>query len=96
MNIPLRPTRRAVDQLDLFARIIRAATSNADADVVLIQQDLPSANSGGSERFDKVLRAAADSDRVPAVVVGSLAQAVPLDDDRLSADGSERIVLATH
>ena len=93
INNPLDVTGAAVNQPDLFASIIRAVTSNADADVVLVQQDLPSANSGGSERFSKVLRAAADSDRVPAVVVGALPQSVPLDDDRLSADGSERVVL---
>jgi acyl-CoA synthetase (NDP forming) len=93
INNPLDVTGAAVNQPDLFGRIIRAVTGNADADVVLVQQDLPSASSGGSERFNKVLRAAADSDRVPAVVVGALPQAVPLDDDRLSADGSERVVL---
>jgi len=93
INNPLDVTGAAVNQPDLFASIIRAVTSNADADVLLVQQDLPSENSGGSERFDKVLRAAADSDRVPAVVVGSLPQTVPLADGRLSADGSERIVL---
>jgi acyl-CoA synthetase (NDP forming) len=93
INNPLDVTGAAVNQPDLFGRIIRAVTGNADADVVLVQQDLPSASSGGSERFNKVLRAAADSDRVPAVVVGALPQSVPLDDDRLSADGSERVVL---
>jgi acyl-CoA synthetase (NDP forming) len=93
INNPLDVTGAAVNQPDLFASIIRAVTSSADADVVLVQQDLPSANSGGSERFNKVLRAVADSDQVPALVVGSLAQAVSLDDDRLSADGSERVVL---
>jgi len=93
INNPLDVTGAAVNQPDLFASIIRAVTSNADADVVLVQQDLPSANSGGSERFNKVLRAAAESDRVPVVVVGALPQSVPPDDDRLSADGSERVVL---
>jgi acyl-CoA synthetase (NDP forming) len=93
INNPLDVTGAAVNHPDLFGSIIRAVTSNADADVLLVQQDLPSTNSGGSERFNKVLRAVADSDRVPAVVVGSLPQAVPLDDDRLPADGSERVVL---
>jgi acyl-CoA synthetase (NDP forming) len=93
INNPLDVTGAAVNQPDLFGSIIRAVTSNADADVVLVQQDVPSANSGGSERFSKVLRAAADSDRVPVVVVGALPQSASLDDDRLSADGSERVVL---
>jgi acyl-CoA synthetase (NDP forming) len=94
VNNPLDVTGAAINQPGLFASIIRAVTSNADADVLLVQQDVPSANSGGFDRFASVLRAAADSDRVPAVVVGSLPQAVPFDDERLSADGSDRIVLA--
>ena len=93
INNPLDVTGAAVNQPDLFANVIRAVTSNADADVVLVQQDLPGDSSGISERFSKVLRAAASA-RVPTVVVGSLAQAMPSDDDRLSVDGSERMVLS--
>jgi len=40
INNPLDVTGAAVNQPDLFASIIRAVTSNADADVVLVQQDL--------------------------------------------------------
>jgi acetate---CoA ligase (ADP-forming) len=94
INNPLDVTGAAVNQPGLFASIIRAVTSNADADVVLIQQDLPGDSSGVTERFTKVLQAAADSAQVPTIVVGSLAQAVPFDDERLSADGSERMVLS--
>ena len=94
INNPLDVTGAAVNQPGLFASIIDAVTSNADADVVLVQQDLPGDSSGVSERFTKVLRAAADSDRVPTVVVGSLAQAVPAGDERLDVDGAERMVLS--
>lgn len=93
VNNPLDVTGAAINQPGLFASIIRAVTSHADADVVLVQHEVPSPNSGGSDRFASVLRAAADSDRVPAVVVGSVAQAVPADDDRLSVGGAERVVL---
>jgi acyl-CoA synthetase (NDP forming) len=93
INNPLDVTGAAVNQPGLFASIVRVVTRDADADLVLVQQDVPSANSGGSERFASVLRAAADSDRVPVVVTGSLPQAVPCDDERLSADGSDRILL---
>jgi acetate---CoA ligase (ADP-forming) len=93
INNPLDVTGAAVSQPGLFASIVRAVTRDADADVVLVQQDVPSANSGGFERFASVLRAAADSDRVPVVVTGSLPQAVPCDDARLSVDGSDRILL---
>jgi acetate---CoA ligase (ADP-forming) len=94
VNNPLDVTGAAINQTDLFASIIRAVTGNADADVVLVQLEVPSPNPGGYDRFASVLRAAADSDRVPAVVVGSLPQTVPADDQRLSVDGSDRMVLA--
>jgi acetate---CoA ligase (ADP-forming) len=94
INNPLDVTGAAVNQPGLFASIIDAVTSHADADVVLIQQDLPGDSSGVSDRFARVLRAAAYSDRVPALVVGSLAQAVPADDSRIAGDGSERLVLS--
>jgi acyl-CoA synthetase (NDP forming) len=93
VNNPLDVTGAAVTKPDLFAGIIAAVTANADADVVLIQQDLPSPNAGGPERFEKVLRAAAASDRVPALVVGAVAQTAPPGDDRLSVEGSDRVLL---
>jgi acyl-CoA synthetase (NDP forming) len=93
INNPLDVTGAAVSQPGLFASIIRAVTTDTDADVVLVQQDLPSVNSGGLDRFAGVLRAAADSDRVPVVVTGSLPQTVPDDDERLSFDGSDRVLL---
>jgi acyl-CoA synthetase (NDP forming) len=93
INNPLDVTGAAVSQPGLFASIVSVVTRHADADVMLIQQDVPGANAGGSERFASVLRAAADSDRVPAVVVGSLPQAVPGDDERLSVAGSDRMLL---
>jgi acyl-CoA synthetase (NDP forming) len=94
INNPLDVTGAAVNQPDLFANIISVVTSSTDADVVLVQQELPGGVSKLSERFVKVLRAAADSDRVPTLVVGSLAQAVAPDDERLSVDGTDRMVLS--
>jgi acetate---CoA ligase (ADP-forming) len=93
INNPLDVTGAAVSQPGLFASIVRVVTRDADADVVLVQQDVPSAHSGGSERFASILRAAADSDLVPVLVTGSLPQSVPGDDEQLSGDGSDRILL---
>jgi acyl-CoA synthetase (NDP forming) len=94
VNNPLDVTGAAINEPALFASILRAVTGNADADVVLVQNEVPSVASGGFDRFAGVLRAVAESDRVPVVVTGSLPQAVADDDERLSADGSERIMLA--
>jgi acyl-CoA synthetase (NDP forming) len=93
VNNPLDVTGAAINEPALFASILRAVTGNADADVVLVQNEVPSVASGGFDRFAGVLRAVAESDRVPVVVTGSLPQAVADDDERLSADGSEQIML---
>ncbi|WP_238017623.1 acetate--CoA ligase family protein [Dactylosporangium sp. AC04546] len=92
VNNPLDVTGAAVNQPDLFGNIIRAVTRDADADVVLVQHDVPGAHSLASDKFTHVLRAAADSDRVPTLVVGSLGQGEPFDDDRFPVDLSERIM----
>jgi acyl-CoA synthetase (NDP forming) len=94
INNPLDVTGAAVNEPGLFADLVSAVSSSADADIVLVQQDLPSANSGGSDRFAGVLRAAADSDLIPVLVTGSVPQAVQADDERLSFAGSERMLLA--
>jgi acyl-CoA synthetase (NDP forming) len=94
VNNPLDVTGAAINEPGLFASILRAVTGHAYADVVLVQNEVPSAASGGFDRFAGVLAAVAESDTVPVVVTGSLPQAVAVDDERLSAEGSGQIVLA--
>ncbi len=93
MHNPLDVTGAAVNDHDLFANLVRAVTRDADIDVLLVQHDVPGPNTGGAaQTYTNVLQAAADSDRVPTLIVGSAPHSAPFDETRFPA-GTDRILL---
>jgi acetate---CoA ligase (ADP-forming) len=92
INNPLDVTGAAVNDQELFGNLIRAVTRHADADVLVVQHDIPGPNTSAVQTFSNVLRAAAESERVPTVVVGAVGQSAPLDGDWSSTDGVDRIL----
>jgi acetate---CoA ligase (ADP-forming) len=92
VNNPLDVTGAAVNDSELFAKIVDAVVRDADADVLLIQHDVPGASSGASDTFAKMLRAAAVSDKIPTLVVGSVPHTALLDETDLGAVGADRIL----
>jgi acetate---CoA ligase (ADP-forming) len=92
INNPLDVTGAAVNDPELFGNLIRVVTRHADADVLVVQHDIPGPNTSAVQTFTNVLRAAAQSERVPTLVVGALGQSAPLDGEWSSTEGVERIV----
>jgi acyl-CoA synthetase (NDP forming) len=92
LNNPLDVTGAAVTQPDLFGNLIGAVTRDGDADMVLVQHDVPGPNTAAVETFTNVLRAAADSDRVPTLVVGAIGHSEPSAQRWSSVCGAERIL----
>jgi len=92
LNNPLDVTGAAVNQPDLFANIVDAVVRDGDADILLVQHDVPGPNSAAVETFTNVMRAAADSDRVPTLVVGAVGHSEPSAGDWSAVYGSERIL----
>jgi len=93
LNNPLDVTGAAVTEPGLFAAIMQAVAKGGDADAMLIQHDVPSANSSSHESFGNILRAASANEEVPTIVVGSVPQAGADPDAQFSPMEADRICL---
>jgi acyl-CoA synthetase (NDP forming) len=87
---PLDVTGGAVSDPTLFGRIIAILGTDPGADVVLVQQDVPTRNSGAVDSFRGTLAATAALEQ-PAFVTGSLSAPVIADDERFPT-GRDRII----
>jgi acyl-CoA synthetase (NDP forming) len=92
INNPLDVTGAAVNDPELFGNLVRAVTRHADADVLVVQHDIPGPNTSAVQTFTNVLRAAAESERLPTLVVGAVGQSAPLDGEWSSTEGVDRIL----
>jgi acetate---CoA ligase (ADP-forming) len=100
VNNPLDVTGAAVSDQELFGRVVTILGERAEADVLLVQHDIPTDHSGAVETFRNVLRSA-DALEVPTLVFGTLNKDIPADDDRfdkgfacIQSGGIEQIVAA--
>jgi acetate---CoA ligase (ADP-forming) len=100
VNNPLDVTGAAVSDPALFGRVVSILGELSDADVVLVQHDIPTEQSGAVETFRNLLASAATVP-VPTLVFGTLNRDVPAEDDRfdkgfecIQAGGVEQIVAA--
>ena len=92
INNPLDVTGAAVNDTELFAKIVDAVVHNADADLLLVQHDVPGASSGASDTFAKMLAAVSASDTIPTFVVSSVPHSSVLTETDLGALGADRIL----
>jgi acyl-CoA synthetase (NDP forming) len=100
VNNPLDVTGAAVSDPALFGQVVSILGEVSEADVVLVQHDIPTEQSGAVETFRNVLASAATVP-VPTLVFGTLNRDVPAEDDRfdkgfecIQAGGVEQIVAA--
>jgi acetate---CoA ligase (ADP-forming) len=81
VNNPLDVTGAAVSDQQLFGRIVSVLGDDPGVDMLLIQHEVPTRQSGAVEVFRGILDSAATLD-VPAFVIGVLNRDIPADDDR--------------